>query len=70
MMAELKRERLGTITHHPVIAEADREKLYTSVHLSSTTPNYLFNKVHFDIWVYFLGECNFIHIGLKPIYEQ
>lgn len=27
MMAELKREGLGTITHHPVIAEADREKL-------------------------------------------
>lgn len=26
MMAELKREGLGTITHHPVIAEANREK--------------------------------------------
>lgn len=32
-MAELKKEGIGTITHHPVIAEANREKLYTPIHV-------------------------------------
>lgn len=56
MMAELKREGLGTITHHPIIAEADREKLYTSIHPSPTIPNGLFNKIHFDIRLYFFRQ--------------
>ncbi|XP_062605952.1 uncharacterized protein LOC134274725 [Saccostrea cucullata] len=53
MMAELKREGLGTITHHPVIDESDRTKLYTSIYLNPATPSGLFNKVHFDIRLYF-----------------
>lgn len=48
-MAESKREGLVIITDHPVIAEADRERLYTSIHTSLTKPIGLFNKVHIDI---------------------
>ncbi|XP_062591867.1 uncharacterized protein LOC134253355 [Saccostrea cucullata] len=53
MVAELKREGLGSIVHHPVTAETDRTKLYTSVYLNPATPSGLFNKVHFDIRLYF-----------------
>jgi hypothetical protein len=53
VMAELKREGFGTVTHHAVISEPDRENLYTSIHLRPTAPCGFLNKVQFDIRLYF-----------------
>jgi hypothetical protein len=52
-MTELKRLGLGSTDHYPVIAPEDRNKLYNSMFLSPTTPNGLFNKVQFDVRLYF-----------------
>ncbi|CAG2220574.1 unnamed protein product [Mytilus edulis] len=53
VLAESKRFGLGDVEHFPVINEVDRETLYTSMYLSSTTPTGLANKVQFDIRLYF-----------------
>jgi hypothetical protein len=52
-MAELKRLGLGATDHYPTISEEDRRKVYTSVHTSPQTPLGLFNKVQFDLRLYF-----------------
>ncbi|CAG2230190.1 unnamed protein product [Mytilus edulis] len=56
VLAESKRFGLGDVEHFPVINEVDRETLYTSMYLSSTTPTGLANKVQFDIRLYFAEE--------------
>lgn len=55
MLAEVKRLGLhvSDIEHYPVIDEADREKLYSSIYLTPDTPIGLANKVQFDIRLYF-----------------
>ncbi|XP_048771872.2 uncharacterized protein LOC125677743 [Ostrea edulis] len=69
VMAELKREGIGTVTHHAVISEPDREKLYTSIHLSPTTPCGLLNKVQFDIRLYFFRRgCEHMHTMTKQTF--
>ena len=53
VIAECKRSGLGHIEHHPAIDEGDRHKLYSSMHMSPNTPQGLFNKVQFDVRLYF-----------------
>ena len=54
---ELKAEGKGTIDHHPEINEKDLKTLYQSIHMSTSTPYGLQNKVQFDIRLYtFAGE--------------
>ncbi|CAG2223465.1 unnamed protein product [Mytilus edulis] len=51
--AELKQAGKGNVQHYPIIQESDREKLYKSVYFSTHTPTGLFNKVQYDIRLYF-----------------
>ncbi|XP_063404526.1 uncharacterized protein LOC134687991 [Mytilus trossulus] len=51
--AELKQSGKGNVQHYPIIQESDREKLYKSVYFSTHTPTGLFNKVQYDIRLYF-----------------
>ncbi|XP_071135474.1 uncharacterized protein KIAA1958-like [Mytilus edulis] len=82
VLAESKRFGLGDVEHFPVINEVDRETLYTSMYLSSTTPTGLANKVQFDIRLFFcrrgienmhsMTKCTFtiktdIKTGLKYV---
>ena len=52
-LAELKRIGKGSVQHHPVINESDRQKLYESKHMDPKTPCGLLNKVQFDVRLYF-----------------
>lgn len=52
VLAEAK--RLGMVeVHHPIISDTDLSLLYTSNNLSIATPRGLFNKVQFDIRMFF-----------------
>lgn len=51
--ADLKQAGLGTTVHYPEIPDCDLQKLYSSMYLSQSTPSGLFNKVQFDIRMYF-----------------
>ena len=47
--------------HHPIImimSDADLKSLYTSMHLAITIPQGLFNKVQFDIRMFFCRRWN------------
>ncbi|KAK3096716.1 hypothetical protein FSP39_002629 [Pinctada imbricata] len=57
-MAELKRMGKGDVTHFPIISDSDLQKLYFSIHMSTLTPQGLFNKVHFDARLYFCRRRN------------
>ena len=51
----------GDVLHHPIImiiSDADLKSLYTSIHLAITTPQGLFNKVQFDIRMFFCRRGN------------
>ncbi|XP_021338996.1 uncharacterized protein LOC110440331 [Mizuhopecten yessoensis] len=52
-VSDLKSSGKGVINHHNVICPSDREKMYTSIHMSAVTPAGLANKVQFDIRLYF-----------------
>ncbi|KAK3086405.1 hypothetical protein FSP39_017969 [Pinctada imbricata] len=58
VLAELKRVGKGSVTHHAAISEADLQKLYNSLHMSTDTPQGLYNKVQFDIRLYFCRRGN------------
>ena len=62
-MAELKGSGLGSTDHYPIIDENDIKLLYASMYLSPKTPTGLFNKVQFDIRLYFCRR------GSENIYE-
>ncbi|XP_060080750.1 zinc finger protein 718-like [Ylistrum balloti] len=53
VMNELKRMGKGETEHYPVITKADRHTIYSSQHLNVNTPVGLYNKVQFDIRLYF-----------------
>ena len=53
MLAHLKREGLGETNHYETISSSDIGKLYQSSFFSVDTPVGLFNKVQFDIRLYF-----------------
>lgn len=46
------------VQHYPIISEPDIQKLYTSMHLSIHTPQGLFNKVQFDVRIFFCRRGN------------
>ena len=52
-MLELKAAGKGEIEHKKVISEADRDKLYSSMHMNPNTPYGLANKVQFDVRMFF-----------------
>jgi hypothetical protein len=60
VLAETKRVGKGDVGHYPIISESDTciQKLYTSMHLSINTPQGLFNKVQFDIRMFFCRRGN------------
>jgi hypothetical protein len=58
VLAETKRVGKGDVEHYPIISESDIQKLYTSMHLSITTPQGLFNKVQFDVRMFFCRRGN------------
>ncbi|XP_021362124.1 uncharacterized protein LOC110455972 isoform X2 [Mizuhopecten yessoensis] len=70
VMCELKRMGKGETEHYPVITKADRHKLYSSQHLDVNTPVGLYNKVQFDIRLYFCkrGTDN-MHKMTKSTFE-
>ena len=53
VMADLKREGKGSVDHHPVISDADLQKIYNSMYLDIATPAGLLNKVQMDVRLYF-----------------
>ena len=57
-MAELKRLGKGDVTHFPIISDSDLQKLYSSIHMSTLTPQGLLNKVHFDVRLFFCRRGN------------
>ena len=52
-ITELKANGKGTTEHHPIVSEEDRKKIYSSIHTSPNTPFGLYNKVQWDIRLYF-----------------
>lgn len=58
VLAETKRVGKGDVQHYPIISEPDIQKLYTSMHLSINTPQGLFNKVQFDVRMFFCRRGN------------
>ncbi|XP_053398292.1 uncharacterized protein LOC128556690 [Mercenaria mercenaria] len=56
---ELKRDGNIDVEHYPRISENDAHQLYRSnIHLDPSTPQGLFNKVQFDIRLYFCRRGN------------
>lgn len=51
-MVELRKAGLGDMSHHPLIDESDRVKLYCSPLMATNTPTGLLNKVQFDVRIY------------------
>lgn len=69
-ITELKRIGKGETEHHPVITTEDRYVLYHSQHLNVGTPIGLYNKVQFDIRLYFCkGGTENIHKMTKSTFE-
>lgn len=58
VLAEAKRMGKVDVVHHPIISDTDLKSLYTSMHLSINTPQGLFNKVQFDIRMFFCRRGN------------
>jgi hypothetical protein len=52
-ITELKANGKGTTEHHPIVSEEDHKKIYSSIHTSPNTPFGLYNKVQWDIRLYF-----------------
>lgn len=50
---EIKAEGRGDVEHKPHMSDSDRQKLYSSIYLSPSTPSGLQNKVQFDVRYYF-----------------
>ncbi|XP_061190714.1 uncharacterized protein LOC133198711 isoform X2 [Saccostrea echinata] len=70
VIAEAKRMGAGVVVHHPVISDADLKLLYTSTQLSIATPMGLFNKVQFDIRMYFCQRGNEnLHAMTKDMFK-
>ena len=57
-VSELKSQGKGSTDHHPCINDNDRQKLYNSIYLNTRTPTGFFNKVQFDIRLYFFRRGN------------
>ena len=55
-MEDLKRERKGSVDHHPVISDADLKKIYNSVNLNIAKLAGLLKKVHMDVRLIFSEE--------------
>ena len=53
MLTRLKRKGLEETVHYPAIRDSDIENIYASKLTSLETPTGLFNKVQFDIRLYF-----------------
>ncbi|XP_056006703.1 uncharacterized protein LOC130050522 [Ostrea edulis] len=69
-LAELKRIGKGSVQHHPVINESDRQKLYESNQMNPQTPYGLLNKVQFDVRLYFCRRSvENMHIMSKSTFE-
>ena len=58
VLVELKRTGKGDVVHYPVIDETDLQKLYSNLHMNTDTPQGLFNKVQFDVRLYFCRRGN------------
>ena len=52
-VSELKACGKGSVEHYPMISDSDREKIYKSRWLDINGPTGLYNKVQFDVRLYF-----------------